>query len=133
MRSDRRRAWAVSGLGSTAIVVAAGVFVACSSQGNEGPAVGQDASADSTGSSMNDAASTETGPSTEASVDAAIDAPPDGGAGDDAGDGASTGDGGCAPGLFGEPLDLRCSGLYSDFAARTVSADVVQYDPGLHL
>ena len=133
MTSGRRRAWAVSGVCSTAIAVAAGMLAACSSQGNEGPADGQDGTPDSTGSSMNDAAPTETGPSTEASVDATIDAPPDGGAGDDAGDGGSTGDGGCAPGLFGEPLDLRCSGLYSDFAARTVSADVIQYDPGLHL
>jgi hypothetical protein len=111
-----------------AVAVAATMLAACSSPGNEGPAAEQDGAPDSTGSSTNDAAPTETGPSTEASVDATIDAPPDGGPGDDAG-----GDGGCAPGPFGEPLDLSCSGLYSDFAALTVSADVVQYDPGLHL
>ena len=40
---------------------------------------------------------------------------------------------GCAPGPRGEPQDLRCTGLYSDWSTKTVSADVHVYDPGLHL
>ena len=36
-------------------------------------------------------------------------------------------------GAAGEPTDLRCTGLYSDWATRTVAANVRQYDPGLHL
>ncbi len=34
---------------------------------------------------------------------------------------------------FGAPADLGCSGLYSDFAKRIISGDVVPFDPGLHL
>ncbi len=52
--------------------------------------------------------------------------------GDDAA--ADAGDlGGCATGLAGEPTELRCTGLYSDWAAKTVAAANRQYDPGLHL
>jgi len=40
---------------------------------------------------------------------------------------------GCAVGDAGEPTDLRCTGLYSDWASKTVASDVHQYDPGLHL
>ncbi len=40
---------------------------------------------------------------------------------------------GCETGAFGEPTDLRCTGLYADWATRTVAAGVRQYDPGLHL
>jgi hypothetical protein len=40
---------------------------------------------------------------------------------------------GCAVGDAGESLELRCTGLYSDFPSKTVSADVHQFDPGLHL
>jgi hypothetical protein len=39
----------------------------------------------------------------------------------------------CELGDAGEPTELRCTGLYSDWASKTVSADVQQYDPGLHL
>jgi hypothetical protein len=39
----------------------------------------------------------------------------------------------CAVGSAGEPIDLRCTGLYSDFASKTVSADLQEYDPGLRL
>ena len=34
---------------------------------------------------------------------------------------------------FGPPNDLGCTGLYSDWPKRTVSAEVVVFDPGLHL
>jgi hypothetical protein len=40
---------------------------------------------------------------------------------------------GCETGPAGEPTDLRCTGLYADWATRTVAANVRQYDPGLHL
>ncbi len=39
----------------------------------------------------------------------------------------------CLVGDAGESVELRCTGLYSDWASRTVSADVHQFDPGLHL
>jgi hypothetical protein len=39
----------------------------------------------------------------------------------------------CGVGDAGEPLELRCAGLYSDFASKTVAPGVVPYDPGLHL
>jgi hypothetical protein len=102
-----------------------------------------------------DAAADATIPGADAGVDApapdAADALPgadatlddgatsDGSAGE-GGDGAAAdadagiGDGGdCAPGSSGEPTELRCTGLYSDWATRTVAADVMQFDPGLHL
>jgi hypothetical protein len=39
----------------------------------------------------------------------------------------------CQTGVNGEPTELRCSGLYSDWATKTVASGVRQYDPGLHL
>ena len=42
-------------------------------------------------------------------------------------------DAGCTIGSMGEALDLRCTGLYSDFASKTVASDVHAYDPGIHL
>jgi hypothetical protein len=40
---------------------------------------------------------------------------------------------GCETGAQGEPTDLRCTGLYSDWASKTVAANVREYDPGLRL
>src|SRR6185312_8178357 len=40
---------------------------------------------------------------------------------------------GCNTGSQGEPTELRCTGLYADWATKTVAADVRPYDPGLHL
>jgi hypothetical protein len=84
-------------------------------------AVGQDSSpADSsaTDASSSDASSDSTGP--------------DGGTSDsglpfdlDAGD--------CGTGPLGEPLDLSCTGLYADFASKTVAPGVSEYAPGLLL
>jgi hypothetical protein len=34
---------------------------------------------------------------------------------------------------FGAPNDLACTGLYSDFATKTIAATAKPYDPGLHL
>lgn len=41
--------------------------------------------------------------------------------------------GDCGVGSAGEPTDLRCTGLYADFTAKTIASGVVEYDPGLHL
>jgi hypothetical protein len=40
---------------------------------------------------------------------------------------------GCETGAQGEPTDLRCTGLYSDWASKTVASNLRQYDPGLRL
>jgi len=56
-------------------------------------------------------------------------------------DAVTTNDGGstdalpsdCETGTNGEPTELRCTGLYSDWATKTVASNVRQYDPGLHL
>ncbi len=39
----------------------------------------------------------------------------------------------CETGANGEPTELRCTGLYSDWSTKTVASNVQQYDPGLHL
>jgi hypothetical protein len=41
--------------------------------------------------------------------------------------------GDCGVGPAGEPTDLQCTGLYSDWASKTVATDLELYDPGLHL
>jgi len=41
--------------------------------------------------------------------------------------------GNCGVGPQGEPTDLSCTGLYSDWASKTISADVRPYTPGLAL
>ncbi len=66
---------------------------------------------------------TETTTTTESSSDAGSGAE---GGGDAAIDG-------CAIGDAGEPTDLACTGLYADWAAKTVAPEVTEYDPGLHL
>ena len=80
-----------------------------------------------TGSSEPDGAQTR--------VDAsASDATPDGPTVDGgAGDGPSSDAGDCALGDAGEATELRCTGLYSDWATKTVAPDALEYDPGLHL
>jgi hypothetical protein len=57
-------------------------------------------------------------------------------AGLDAGIGFAEGggfSGDCGVGPVGEPTDLQCTGLYSDWASKTVATVLTQYDPGLHL
>jgi hypothetical protein len=56
----------------------------------------------------------------------------DAGASADAGP-ADAGADACAVGPSGEPIDLSCAHLYSDWSKKTVYSDVVAYDPGLHL
>ena len=61
-------------------------------------------------------------------VDAIADATPDTGpyAFFDAGPGCSIGD-------AGEAVDLKCTGLYSDWTTKTIASDVKPYTPGLQL
>ncbi len=60
--------------------------------------------------------------------------PGDGGSTDAASEAAAAVDAGpCDLDPAGEPTELRCTGLYSDWALRTVASTVEVYDPGLHL
>ncbi len=120
-------------LGALAFVL--GALPSCSAQDRAGPATVLDGSmSDATGSSGD-----ASGPGDGASpIEAASDAAGgDAGAGaaDAAGDAndAAVGDGGCQIGPAGEAIDLRCAGLYSDWAAKTVAPGAIEYDPGLHL
>jgi hypothetical protein len=82
-------------------------------------------------------------PTTEGSSDAVFEAPAPDGEAEAEGDGASDAGpgfaegggfaGDCGVGPAGEPTDLRCTGLYSDWAAKTVSTDALPYTPGLVL
>ncbi len=40
---------------------------------------------------------------------------------------------GCAIGAMGEALDLKCTGLYSDWSSKTIAPGVEPYTPGLQL
>jgi len=64
-----------------------------------------------------------------AQVDATVDAGVDAGGIDASFDAPD----GCSIGLSGEPTDLSCTGLYSDWVTKTVAAGMHVYDPGLHL
>jgi hypothetical protein len=72
-------------------------------------------------------ASPDAGPAeAESDAESVTDAgPSDAEAGDDGGP--------CPLDPAGEPTDLRCTGLYSNWEARTVSKGVIEFDPGLHL
>jgi hypothetical protein len=63
-------------------------------------------------------------------TDTGLDSGADGPAGFAEGGGFA---GDCGVGMAGEPTDLRCTGLYSDWDSKTVAANLTQYDPGLHL
>jgi hypothetical protein len=69
----------------------------------------------------------------DAGMDAPLEAQADDAAQADAGtmDAGDAGD--CALDSQGEPTELRCTGLYSDWAMRTISSSVKEYDPGLRL
>lgn len=85
----------------------------------DGPSLALDSGSGDGSSSLGqrdaDAASAADGPSSDASDAGASD-------GND-----------CAVGSAGEPTDLRCTGLYSDWPSKTVSPDVTEYNPGLAL
>jgi hypothetical protein len=85
--------------------------------------------------SVRDAASESAAPvdatTPEASADATLDALPDVGVVDAGAPDADAG--GCAVGAFGEPTDLSCAGLYSDWASKTVAVDTHPFAPGVVL
>ena len=132
----------VAALGVLA-VGAGSALVACGS-GSSPSGGGEDAAAEGNAPGSPDAGDSSAPPDATLPIDAGdasvpdgrSDAPSDGGASDasDAGmmfdfglDAAS----GCAIGPKGEPTDLACTGLYSDWASKTVSADLKPYAPGL--
>jgi hypothetical protein len=70
----------------------------------------------------------------DASMDSAAPDADDGGRLPDADAGVIVDAGPCAVlGPSGEPTDLACTGLYSDWTTKTVTPGVVQYTPGLQL
>jgi hypothetical protein len=72
-----------------------------------------------------------TQPEASSVVDATLDAPDDVALVDA---GAPDADGGgCAVGPFGEPTELSCAGLYSDWASKTVAPELHPFAPGVVL
>jgi hypothetical protein len=142
----RRSVEAVLGALALAGVCGTGALAACSSSSSPGtppdaatdgnaspgpPDAGDASPGDATlgtdtGSPAADAGADADANATDAAADSAqpdVNAPPlnfnfDGGAD-------------CGVGPRGEPTELSCTGLYSDFAAKTVTPGIVQYDPGL--
>jgi hypothetical protein len=117
---------------------AATAFVGCSGSDSNGrsgtpPAdagvqEGQDGAPPSDGGTSNDATVNDTDASEDASTDRD-------GASDDAALGFAEGggfSGDCGVGSAGEPTDLRCTGLYADWASKTIATGLAEYDPGLH-
>jgi len=99
---------------------------ACSqAEGNGNPSAADAAASDDTGADVTaqpDTSSPDTG-----AGETGVDAPTDG-VSDDASDA-----GDCLPGSQGEPPDLSCGSLYSDWASKTVASDALEYTPGLVL
>lgn len=111
--------------------------LACSSSSDDTGQDGQDASTPLEAAVPGDA-TVDVTVVPEAAPDVGPDRAEDAGDGSisDAGvaDAADASDAGsCVLDSQGEPTDLRCTGLYSDWATRTVSSDLVGYDPGLRL
>lgn len=111
--------------------------LACSSKGGDAGPDDQDASegeASAPGDATVDVTTMLEGAADVAAdrAAAAVDAG-DGAIGDASPDAADAADAGCTLDTSGEPIDLRCSGLYSDWPTRTVSSELQGYDPGLHL
>jgi hypothetical protein len=105
--------------------VEAGSIAACSSSSSGGE-VTDSGSPDATGVGVDD--SSIDAPAVDSSV---VDSGP--GADADAGDAAVEAEAGPAacPTDGGIPDDLYCTGLYSDWATKTIAADAVAYTPGL--
>jgi hypothetical protein len=68
----------------------------------------------------------------DASTDATLDVRPDVAAVVDAG-APDASESVCSLGTFGQALDLRCAGLYSDWASKTVAPDMHPFAPGVVL
>jgi hypothetical protein len=109
---------------------------ACSGSSNKGTAGPDDASEidDASGlgapgvdATVSDAAPADATTVAEDASDTGTDA--SGAAPEASVDGGVTG---CVD-FAGEPSELRCTGLYSDWNTRTIASSVTEYDPGLHL
>lgn len=107
---------------------------ACSSVASDDTSVAPNDAAASDAATLGDA-TLEAGIQGDGGAEAApSDDAPDLDAGSTDGQADASADAGACPlDQAGEPTDLKCTGLYSDWASRTVSADVRTYDPGLHL
>lgn len=133
-----------------AVLAAACTFVACSSSGG-GTGGGEGGPGDATSEGIVESGGGSDSPAPDASDSPVVDASeasdsPAGDASADADDAsldaptvapammlADAFSGDCGAGSSGEPVDLSCTGLYSDFAAKTVASDVQAYTPGLVL
>jgi hypothetical protein len=105
----------------------------------EGAAI-EAAAPDAGDASMRDGATaSEASSDSSAAADTAADSSGDDAvsdAGGETGPGFAEGggfSGDCGVGPAGEPTDLRCTGLYSDWASKTVAAGAQPYTPGLVL
>jgi len=110
------------------------VLAACSSVANQGSA--DDGGGDAPTEGGGDDSATETG-APDGSLDGRADAGGDATSMDstsdvDSGGGPVYPDAGadCGIGDAGEPLDLACTGLYSDWATKTVASGNQPYEPG---
>ncbi|HEY8038922.1 MAG TPA: hypothetical protein VIF15_03980 [Polyangiaceae bacterium] len=103
---------------AVAVLCLAVTLAVAACTGNDSGAVPADAA---------DAAVVDTG---QAQVDSSLSGED---SGSDAGNLSDAFAGDCGAGVFGEPTDLSCTGLYADFASKTVASDVQAYVPGLAL
>jgi hypothetical protein len=118
--------------------IAFGGMVAVVAWGLSGACGGGDGSPRDAAAGTGGAAGHPAGDAGHAGADAAAGSGPGGGPADGgAPDGQAEPDGGsvtdCPLGPGGEPTDLRCTGLYADWATKAIATGVRQYDPGLHL
>ena len=113
-----------------AFSVVAAAAAACSSSSSSDDRAGEqiaDAASDAAPvDATTETAAADTGEPDDAGADGPVDSGPD--VLVDASDA-----GPCDLDLAGEPTELRCTGLYSDWGSRTISSAVQVYDPGLHL
>jgi hypothetical protein len=133
-----RQAWAMSRSGAVAAAIAIAVGSAACSSGDSGPEGAKDSAPANDATGVGEAAvegSTPVEGGADAPAEAARDAGPDATVDEGGADAAPEAqvDGGCTVGGFGQPTDLRCAGLYSDWNSKTVAAGIIEYDPGLHL
>jgi hypothetical protein len=120
--------WAAVCLGAACAAVSA----ACSSGSSHGTSGGGDGGAED--ASTSDVSVADAPSPGDARSDGA---PSTGEGGGDASENLDSGialdAGDCGVGASGEATDLRCAGLYSDWATKTIAPGIVQYAPGLQL
>jgi hypothetical protein len=113
------------------------VTAACSSSSSKSPGESEDSGDSGEGAlgapegGPQDATVADASPTDATVGDAPSDAGPD--ASDGAEVSADSGVTGCALDNSNEATELRCTGLYADWPARTIASGVTEYDPGLHL